>query len=49
MGMKVKYNEGSEVAAKFEEAMKTLLRTPKPEIDRKQPKKATSRQTSDRD
>ena len=46
---KPEYREGSEVAEKFEEAMKLLLRTPKPEIDRKQPKKATSRKTSDKD
>jgi hypothetical protein len=47
--MKQKYTEGPEVAAKFEEAMKLLLRTPKPEIDRKQPKKATPRKSSDKD
>jgi hypothetical protein len=42
------YQEGREIAEKFEEAMKLLLRTPKPEIDRKQPKQATSRKTSDK-
>jgi len=47
--MKPKYEEGPEVTERFEEAMKLLLRTPKPEIDRKQPKKATSHKTSDKD
>ncbi|MGB9205877.1 MAG: hypothetical protein WCB94_18120 [Terriglobales bacterium] len=49
--MKEKYDEGSEVAEKFEQAMKLLFQTPKPDIDRKQPKAATSRKskTTDKD
>ena len=47
--MKAEYTEGSEVAEKFEKAMKILFCTPKPEIDRKRPKKATSRKPSDKD
>ena len=38
MGMKREYHEGPEVAEKFEEAMKILFRTRKPEIDRKETK-----------
>jgi hypothetical protein len=34
--MKPEYREGKEVAEKFEEAMKILFQTPKPEIDRKE-------------
>jgi hypothetical protein len=47
--MKTQYNTGPAVAEKFEEAVKLLLRTPKPEIDRKQPKTATSRKLKNRD
>jgi hypothetical protein len=49
--MKREYREGLEVAEDFEEAMRTLLRSPKPEIDRKQPKAATSKKQpkSDKD
>ncbi len=47
--MKTKYREGPEVAEKFEEAVKLLLHTPKPEIDRKQPKAASSRKSKNRD
>jgi hypothetical protein len=36
------YKEGPEVAERFEEAMKTLFRTPKPEAEEKRPKKAAS-------
>jgi hypothetical protein len=32
--MKPEYRKGPEVAEKFEEAMKTLFRTPKPKIER---------------
>jgi hypothetical protein len=50
--MKAEYREGQEVADKFEEAMKLLFRTPKPDVKEKQPKKAaTSRKSkaSDKD
>jgi hypothetical protein len=49
--MKPEYREGPEVAEKFEEAMKLLFRTPKPKIEKKQPKAATSRKSkrSDKD
>jgi hypothetical protein len=47
--MKPEYQVGPEVAEKFEEAVKLLLHTPKPEIDRKQPKAATSRKSKNRD
>jgi hypothetical protein len=49
--MKAEYDEGSEVAEKFEEAMKILFRTPKPEVEKKQPKAAISRKSkhSDKD
>jgi hypothetical protein len=39
--MKPEYREGPEVAEKFEEAMRIILRTPKP--NKKEPKTATSR------
>ena len=39
--MKAGYREGSEVAEKFEEAMRIVFRTPKPK--KKQTKAATSR------
>jgi hypothetical protein len=38
----VEYKEGREVAEKFEEAMKLIFRSPKPEIERKQTKKSAS-------
>jgi hypothetical protein len=41
--MKREYAEGQKVVEKFEEAMKILFRTPKPEVEKKQPKAATSR------
>jgi hypothetical protein len=44
--MKPQYDEGREVAGRFEEAMKLLFQTPKPEVDRKEKqtrKAATSR------
>jgi hypothetical protein len=50
--MKPEYRQGSEVAEKFEEAMKLLFQTPKPEIERKEtrPPKATSgRKKRDKD
>jgi hypothetical protein len=40
--MKPEYTEGRETAEKFEEAMKLAFRSPKAEIERKQPKKAAS-------
>jgi hypothetical protein len=40
--MKTEYTEGPETAEKFEKAMKILLRSPKPEIDRRQTKKSAS-------
>jgi hypothetical protein len=49
MFMKPEYREGVEAAEKFEEAIKTLFRTPKPKIERKQPKAATSRKLKNRD
>jgi hypothetical protein len=47
--MRPAYREGPEVAEKFDEAMKILFRTPKPQ--KNQPKAATSRKPklSDRD
>jgi hypothetical protein len=47
--MKPEYREGPEVAEKFEEAMKTLFRTSKTEVEKKQPKAATSRKLKNRD
>ena len=52
--MKPEYHEGPEVAEKFEQAMKTLFQTPKPEVDRKEkrtPKATSVRKTkrSDKD
>jgi hypothetical protein len=41
------YREGPEVAEKFEEAMKIIFRTPKP--DKKEPKVATSRKSKQSD
>lgn len=40
--MKHEYIEGPEAAEKFEEAMKLIFRSPKPEIDRKQIRKSAS-------
>jgi hypothetical protein len=36
--VKREYREGPEVAEKFEQAMKLLFQTPKPEVEKKQPK-----------
>ena len=52
--MKAEYDEGSEVAEKFEQAMKLLFRTPKPEAEPKKertPKATNVRKTkrSDKD
>jgi hypothetical protein len=44
---KSKYREGPEVAKEFENAMKTLFHTPKPEVKKKQ--EATSRKEKNRD
>ena len=52
MNMKPEYDEGAEVAGKFEEAMKILFQTRKPEVDRKEkwtPKKASVRKTKHSD
>ena len=46
---KAQYTEGKEVAEKFEEAMKMLFRTPKPAVEKIQPKAATSRKSKTRD
>jgi hypothetical protein len=44
------YKKGLEVAKNFEEAMKLLFRTPKPKIERKQPKTTLRKQPkSDKD
>jgi hypothetical protein len=49
--MKREYREGPEVAEKFEEAMKILFQTPKPEVDRKEKRAPASsvRKTKDAD
>lgn len=50
--MKTEYAEGPEVTEKFEEAMKTLFQTPKPEIERKKertPKASSVRKTKSSD
>jgi hypothetical protein len=50
--MKKQYQQGHEVAEKFEKAMKILFRTPKPEIDRKEkrtPRKSSVRKTKHSD
>jgi hypothetical protein len=48
--MKPEYREGPEVAKNFDEAMKILLRSPKPDIQRKQPKATSSKKPkSDKD
>ncbi len=36
------YREGTNVAEKFEEAMKILFQTPKLEVEKKRPKKTAS-------
>ena len=46
--MKSQFDEGPQVAIKFEEAMKILFQTPKLEVDRK-PEAATSRKKKQTD
>jgi hypothetical protein len=51
--MKTEYNEGREVAEKFEQAMKLLFQTPKPEAEPKKQRTPASSvrktKSSDRD
>jgi len=47
--MKPEYREGKKVAREFEEAMKRVFQTPKPERNEKQPKAATKRKSESRD
>jgi hypothetical protein len=49
--MKPEYRKGQEVARKFEEAMRRVFQTPKPQPQReeKQPKAATERKTEQHD
>jgi hypothetical protein len=46
--MKPEYREGPEVAEKFEEAMKVVFRTPKPEA-KKKPTSARKLKSRDKD
>jgi hypothetical protein len=49
---KTQYNEGQEVTEKFEQAMKTLFQTPKPEFEPKKqraPKASSVRKTKSSD
>jgi hypothetical protein len=50
--MKAEYNEGPEVTEEFEQAMKTLFQTPKPESEPKKqrtPKASSVRKTKSSD
>jgi hypothetical protein len=45
MTSKTEYREGSQVAEEFEDAMKRVFQTPKPQREDKQPTTASERRT----